>query len=519
MELPEQTVFIEHIKRAEYPEPPFNPPKSYPEFTSIPLQALDASNEIYDAVRRLFLALGFDREHEGTKEWNPLKDLVVPENLVVIKPNLVLHKHPLGKRGVGSMITHGSVIRPIVDYVWKALEGRGEIIICDVPLQTANWDTMMESTGLASMVTYLSNQGVNVKLLDLRLEHAILNKYGVITKRIKWNGDPRGYVAVDLGDQSALIPIAKQYQQLTITDYPQQAVATHHNLTKNEYLIAKTILAADVFINVPKLKTHKKAGVTLSMKNLIGINGDKSWIAHHREGNPKKGGDEFPYINRWDLFRYRLFVALKYRRWGIPLLSFLLRLLHNISALQQHMKGTHSRSGLLKFKSITEGSWYGNDTLWRVILDLNRILLYADKEGKLKNNIQRRYITIIDGIVGGEGNGPMHQSPKEAKVIFAGFSPLIVDTVATRFMGFNYHKIPQLRYGFKSHTYPLAPCPPRKISVVDQNRVIPFERWNPSPLLAFHPPITWRGHIELQEAAAVLTTQPYIPEFADEGGE
>lgn len=77
--------------------------------------------------------------------------------------------------------------------------------------------------------------------------------------------------------------------KLEITNYGLGTVAKHHNDNKNEYLIAGTILNADVFINVPKLKTHKKAGVTLSMKNLIGINGDKSWIAHHRAGI-----DEYP---------------------------------------------------------------------------------------------------------------------------------------------------------------------------------------------------------------------------------
>jgi len=34
---------------------------------------------------------------------------------------------------------------------------------------------------------------------------------------------------------------------------------------------------------------------------------------------------------------------------------------------------------------IREGSWYGNDTLWRSILDLNRIVLYVDKYSKMIN--------------------------------------------------------------------------------------------------------------------------------------
>ena len=34
----------------------------------------------------------------------------------------------------------------------------------------------------------------------------------------------------------------------------------------NEYCISNTILDADVIINIPKLKTHKKAGITVCLK-------------------------------------------------------------------------------------------------------------------------------------------------------------------------------------------------------------------------------------------------------------
>ena len=51
---------------------------------------------------------------------------------------------------------------------------------------------------------------------------------------------------------------------------------------------------ADVFINIPKLKSHKKVGLTCALKNLVGINANKNWLPHHTEGTPDKGGDQFP---------------------------------------------------------------------------------------------------------------------------------------------------------------------------------------------------------------------------------
>jgi len=41
--------------------------------------------------------------------------------------------------------------------------------------------------------------------------------------------------------------------------------------SKNEYLISNTILEADVIINLPKPKTHRRAGIIGAMNNLVEI--------------------------------------------------------------------------------------------------------------------------------------------------------------------------------------------------------------------------------------------------------
>ena len=59
-------------------------------------------------------------------------------------------------------------------------------------------------------------------------------------------------------------------------------------------LVPLAVLEADVIVNLPKLKTHKKAGVTCALKNLIGINGNKEYLPHHRIGGHNLGGDCYP---------------------------------------------------------------------------------------------------------------------------------------------------------------------------------------------------------------------------------
>lgn len=64
-----------------------------------------------------------------------------------------------------------------------------------------------------------------------------------------------------------------------------------------------------------------------------------------------------------------------------------------------------------KNKKILEGgNWYGNDSAWRMACDLLRIFLFADKDGNIHEKLVRRVFSIVDGIIGGEGNGPLAPS-------------------------------------------------------------------------------------------------------------
>lgn len=59
---------------------------------------------------------------------------------------------------------------------------------------------------------------------------------------------------------------------------------------------------------------------------------------------------------------------------------------------------------------------------------------------------ERRYFTVIDGIVAGEGQGPFCPTSKNANTLIAGEDLLATDVVATRYMGFNPDKISYLKY-------------------------------------------------------------------------
>lgn len=489
------------IRRIEdfsgYPIAPYDPPEIYPELSTVFNNVnVNPNNSVYAAVRSTLLDLF---PQSDSSNISPFRDLIKPGETVVIKPNLVFDKHELGDQAIAGMITHASVIRPVIDYVLIALQKKGKIIICDVPLQTADWERLMKKSGLRELVRFYSELNIRIELIDLRYEKSSVNDYGVVVNRSVINGDPLGYTAVDLGQESSLAPISQYSKLFSITDYQRHTVSKHHNSGKNEYFIPNTILHANVFIDMPKIKTHRKAGVTLSMKNLIGINGDKSWIAHHREGFVKNGGDEFNTIGRYDLFRYRIYVYLKNNTIGKKLVTCILWLTKKISKVIYSSKDQKKATG---FDSVTEGSWYGNDTLWRVILDLNKIIIYADQHGKLHDHPQRKVLSIIDGGVGGEGEGPMHHAPIISSVIVGGSSFVLTDTVTAELMGFDFELIPQLFNAYVQTRHPIAPCTsPSEAMIIKDGKKISFDDLR-GETITFKPPRGWQGHIERRKIAS-----------------
>ena len=418
---------------------------------------------------------------------------VHPGDWVVIKPNLVKETKENDSREWESVVTSENIIRHVLEDICKKLRGKGKVSICDAPQSDSSFAKICEKLDLYGMADQCSARyGIEVEIIDLRNEEWT-NEEGVITSRCKLKGYPRGVIAFNLRRESFFFG-CKGEGRYYAADYDSRVVNYHHHGGTHEYLICATPILADVFINLPKLKTHKKAGVTLNLKNLVGINADKNWLPHHTEGSPVDGGDQYPELGLKEKVEQRAVglarsIALKGPKLG-PLVSKRLR-----------------RVGTTAFGSgdrvIRSGNWYGNDTVWRMVLDLNRCLLYGNPDGTLRRDNPKRYYSVIDGIIGMEGSGPMQGDRVESSVLIGGTDPVAVDMVAARVMGFDWRKIPIIREAFSLPSYPITSIRPEDVHVISD-----VAEWNGRYLdienhkfLNFKPHFGWAGHIEYDRPA------------------
>ncbi len=475
--------------------PPFAPDTSYPE---CPVQTENANgppNQAYSLFRESLHLLGLDGDRYGQAAWNPLGKVIRPGETVVLKPNLVRDFRETHAGDGDCLITHGAVLRAALDYAYIALAGKGRLIIADAPQNDADFDAIAEIAGLREIQAFYRRQlGFEVEVYDLRPE--VAEKIdGVIVGHKALPGDPAGYAKVDLGADSAFVEVRDLCHLLYGAEYDTREIRSHHHDQLHEYLISKTILGADCVLSLPKLKTHKKTGLTVNMKNLVGINGNKNWLPHHREGTPSQGGDQFAddrFIRRVERKATAAFKRL------FPLLGpFRSIIAGPAKALGKRAFGDTNTT------AIRSGNWYGNDTTWRMVLDLNRILRYADQDGVMRDARQRKVFSIVDGIVAGEGNGPLDATAKPAGVLLAGADPIAVDLTCARLMGFDYKRIPLLARAMDTHPRPLTTHAPEQLIVASNDETLnhPLSQLRGS-LLNFRPHFGWTGHIEVMDQAS-----------------
>lgn len=479
----EQLVALRTTGIFEYPtSSPFHPPEVYPEFDDT---ETDASNGIYSAVRQLLFDLGLDRNRFGSSLWDPLGAFVKPGMTVFIKPNTVVHVHEK-KKDLFSVIVHPSLIRPILDYTCKALNNNGRIVVGDSQLYSSDYDRMLQASDLGDLLQwYRQKTKVDIQWFDLRLNRAKRTWLYGRWARKKIEHDPHGYRFVDLGDQSLFKGIDPSRLRIAIASHKN--MYTHHSGGKHEYLFPRSFLQSDVVINIAKLKTHRRTAVTLALKNYMGIPSYKDSLPHFMTGSVQEGGDQYINPSRRKRLATRLHDVIQSSQWT-PI-KFV------CAILKKMIWNSHF---VIPFRdNIYEAMWWGNDTLWRTLGDLNRIVKYSDKNGVVQKTSQRKQLVLVDGIIGGEGDGPLACDAVRSGVLIAGMSPPAVDAIAATEMGFDIERIPLIRNAFDAGTNPIP------LIEIDKNNITvsvngvgePFAVFRNRPHQQFKPHPQWAGHV------------------------
>ena len=345
---------------------------------------------------------------------------------ILLKPNWVLHDK--SEKDKICLRTHDAFLLAALELLLEMKPAR--IVLGDAPVQGCNWERMLTAK-FVEKVNHLSEQyKVPVLIKDFRRV-----SYNPETNQLEQNRNAiEDFIIFDVGKRSYLEEVSDDKRSpFRVTNYDPERLAESHRKGVHKYCITRELFDADVVITVPKIKTHQKAGLTNALKILVGVNGDKDFLPHHRKGALGDGGDCYPGKNP------------------------LRKISENVLDYANKRIGKSSYKSLLRFSALfwrasfprkyqnTAAGWYGNDTTWRMVLDINQVVLYGKSDGTLSETVQRELYSLCDGIVAGQGDGPLKPEPLALGVVAFSNDAAFMDIVAAHLMGMEVDKISLLR--------------------------------------------------------------------------
>jgi len=386
---------------------------------------------------------------------NPLSNIVMPGDVVVLKPNLV---SPSGFASEGC--TRTPILRPLVDFAVQA--GASKVIIAEGS-STPYTDSRVfgpDYSNITGLVQALQSiyPGAAITYQDLNFDN---------------------FTWVDLGENSTFYGAYTPQQLYSVNSMRMDEDSYYYAQDCNGYdpkgyrpglyAVANTIFQADVFINVPKMKVHWITGVTLSLKNLVGIT-----VSSTGNTTQEESIKDVPHWN-------------------------------------------NSEPRPLYDEVLARQDSFENDVVWRVMTDLNKIVLYTNENGSLKPVKQRRYLSVVDAIIGMEGPTVYDPSgtPRPTGAIIAGQNPVAVDAVCCRVMGFNHTILNSLVNIEQVSNHPIGNADPTTICVVGTSLNSTTFGESYVPHIDYEDPQIAPHKIRLQyfdpPVAELITTDPETP--------
>lgn len=391
-----------------------------------------------------------------------LFSVISEKSKVLIKPNWVYNN--LTKSDEICLTTHPNLILAVLEYVLLFKPAR--VIIGDAPVQSCNWTRLLSANFFNHVSALQAEHKVHIQVTDFRKE-----KWEDKRQQKKNCRSENEYIHFNLSSASLLDPLSVKNKEFCVGDYDPQITAANHTKGIHNYLIAKEAIESDIIINLPKLKTHQKAGLTNGLKNHVGTIGDKAYLAHHSSNLSPSGGDCYPGNNMFRRMSEYL-SELSYKYTG----NVLYYPFHYFSSVIWRLAPRSDYASL-------SGSWYGNDTVWRMTLDINKIVRYGSISGEIRKNAQRKIITISDAIICGQGEGPLEPIPLPLGILAISNNDGFLDIIMAFLLKFDYNKIPLLQHfsnEFMKSCYHLC-IDNREISIKDLDKysvkAIPSKGW------------------------------------------
>jgi hypothetical protein len=142
------------------------------------------------------------------------------------------------------------------------------------------------------------------------------------------------------------------------------------------------------------------------------------------------------------------------------------------------------------------GMYLDNDTIWRTMADLNRIISYASPDGTLYDTSQRRTLYIVDAVVAAEAS-QYNPIPYPLNTVLISNDPIAVDAVTARCMGFDSRLLKSVQKPALRSELHLGNSDPARIKIISNTIGLSHAyRQVLRPELQIY---SWQGYLETND--------------------
>jgi uncharacterized protein (DUF362 family) len=110
--------------------------------------------------------------------------------------------------------------------------------------------------------------------------------------------------------------------------------------------------------------------------------------------------------------------------------------------------------------------------------------------------MQRKHLVFVDGVVAGEGEGPLHPTPRALGWLSFATDPFASDWVSTHAMGFDPSRVAVVREAANLSQYPLTTLRPDDVSVVLDGERVALSNIAAMFGRSLLEPRGWKGNLE-----------------------
>lgn len=393
-------------------------------FTTPEQRKVPVLSKVYDDHEKLILYI---RSIMGERFLSSVKG-----KKVFIKPNWVMHLRRENEEIC--LHTHHNFLIAALTAVLDAEPSM--VTIGDAPVQGCSWKLLLNDAFYKRIDNLKDSYRIPIEIKDFRRV-----TFDIQTQEVKKDQHPLSeYLIFDLGENSYLEPVTDEKKdRFRVGKYDPKELSHNHRKGVHRYCIIKDLFEADIVINMPKIKTHQKTGMTGALKNLVGVNGEKAYLPHHMFGGTAIGGDCYPgknlFLHLSEKCADKAFPKRTKRNYDVLFWTYLGVLFRELSCIKKDCR--------------LSGSWHGNDTCWRMVFDLNKIAVYGKIDGTLSDTPQRNLYSLCDGIIGGQGDGPLSPVPLPLGIISFTNNSALNDVCMSTLMQYDLDKLNITRNAFK----------------------------------------------------------------------